>query len=45
MKKRTSPPKVIVNASNFDPIYNNAEDKFLEEFIKRELAKADVENK
>lgn len=41
----TSPPKVIVNASNFDPIYNNTEDKLLEEFIKRELTKADVENK
>lgn len=41
----TNPPKVIVNASNFDPIYNNTEDKLLEEFIKRELAKAGVENK
>lgn len=40
-----SPPKVIVNASNFDPIYSNTEDKLLEEFIKRELDKADVDNK
>lgn len=41
----TSPPKVIVNASNFDSIYNNTEDKLLEEFIKRELTKAGIENK
>lgn len=39
----TSPPKVVVNASNFDPIYNNSEDKLLEEFIKRELTKAGIE--
>lgn len=34
--------KVLVNSSNFDPMFNNTDDKLLEEFIKRELVKANI---
>lgn len=37
-------PKVFVNALNFDPIFNNTEDKLLEEFINRELVKTGIDN-
>lgn len=37
-------PKQAVDVSSFDPIYNNTEDDTLEEFIKRELKKVNVEN-
>ncbi len=39
-----TPPKVLVNSSNFDPIFNNSEDKLLEIFINKELAKARIDS-
>lgn len=36
--------KVLVNASNYDPIFNNTEDKLLEEFINKELIKVGIPN-
>lgn len=39
----TEQPKVFVNPSNFDPIYNNAtDDVLLERFIKKELDKLEI---
>ena len=38
-----TPPKVTVLPTNFDKIYSLTEDKMLEEFINRELAKADID--
>lgn len=39
-----SQKKNIVNVSSFDPMYNNNENKLLEEFIKRELVKAEIKD-
>lgn len=38
----TSQKKNIVNFSDFDPMYNNNENKLLEEFINKELIKAGI---
>lgn len=35
--------KALVNYSNFDPMFNNTEDKLLEEFINKELKKAGID--
>jgi len=35
--------KIIVSASDFDPIFNNSEYKLLEDFINRELEKAGID--
>ena len=37
------PPKVVVLPTSFDKIYSLSEDKMLEEFINRELAKAGID--
>lgn len=41
-KNVSTEPQIVVNHANFDPIYNNSEDKLLEEFINRELVKAEI---
>ena len=37
--------KVTTNSSDFDPIYNNSEEKLLEKYIERELVKTNISNK
>jgi len=41
----SSVPKVLVTPTDFDPIFNNTEDKLLEEFINRELVKNQIDLK